>query len=53
MSLYNTDLEDTRQLLPLDPSIQAGRMRAEIMTWLTPRGELAFPRLERQVKEEA
>ena len=53
MSLYNTDLEETRQLVALDPSIQAGRMAAQIMTWMTPRGELAFPRFERQVQEEA
>jgi len=28
-------------------------MAAQVMTWLTPRGELAFPRFERQAKEEA
>ena len=34
-------LEETRQLVALDPSMQAGRLRAEVMTWLTARGELA------------
>jgi uncharacterized protein len=43
LGIYGTGLEETRQLVALDPSMQAGRMRAEIVSWLTPRGELAFP----------
>jgi uncharacterized protein YciI len=43
MSLYRTTLDETRELVTHDPSIQAGRMRADVMTWLTPRGELSFP----------
>src|SRR4051794_19655051 len=42
MSLSRTSLDETRSLVALDPSIEAGRMRADVMTWLTPRGELAF-----------
>jgi uncharacterized protein YciI len=44
--IYRTGLDETRELVALDPSMQAGRMRAEIVTWLTPRGELRFPRAE-------
>jgi uncharacterized protein YciI len=44
MSLYRTDIEETRRLAEQDPSVQAGRMSVEVMTWLTPKGELAFPR---------
>jgi uncharacterized protein YciI len=48
MSLYRTDLEETRRLAEADPSVQAGRMAVDVMTWLTQKGELAFPRAERQ-----
>jgi len=40
--LYRTGLEETRELVQGDPSIQAGRMAAEVMTWFTPRGEVEF-----------
>jgi len=33
--LYGTDIEETRALVQADPSIQAGRMQADVMTWLT------------------
>jgi uncharacterized protein len=38
--IYRTGLEETRRLAEQDPSVQAGRMAIEAMTWLTPRGEL-------------
>jgi uncharacterized protein YciI len=38
--IYRTGLEETRRLAEEDPSVQAGRMAIEAMTWLTPRGEL-------------
>jgi uncharacterized protein YciI len=38
--LYRTGLEDTRALIEQDPSVRAGRMAVEAMTWLTPKGEL-------------
>jgi uncharacterized protein YciI len=44
LSLYTTDLEETRRLTQQDPSVQAGRLAVDVMTWLTPKGELAFPR---------
>jgi uncharacterized protein YciI len=38
--IYRTGLEETRRLAEEDPSVQAGRMAIEAMTWLTPKGEL-------------
>jgi uncharacterized protein len=44
LALYRTDIEETRGLAEADPSVQAGRMAVDVMTWLTKRGEVAFPR---------
>ena len=41
--IYRTGLAETRARAAADPSVQAGRMRPEVMTWLTPRGAVAFP----------
>jgi uncharacterized protein len=41
--VYGTDLEETRRLAEQDPSVQAGRMAVEVMTWLTRKGALVFP----------
>lgn len=43
IGVYGTDLEETRRLAEQDPSVQAGRMAVEVMTWLTRKGALAFP----------
>ena len=40
LCLYRTGLEETRALVAGDPSVQAGRMVAEVLTWLVPEGEL-------------
>jgi uncharacterized protein len=40
--IYGTDLEETRALVAADPSIQAGRMAADVMVWLTKRGAVSF-----------
>jgi uncharacterized protein len=40
--LYRTDLEVTRHLVESDPSVQAGRMAVDVMTWWTKRGVLPF-----------
>ena len=40
LGLYRTPLEQTRELAERDPSVHAGRIRVEVMTWLVPRGEL-------------
>jgi uncharacterized protein len=47
MSLFCTALEETRRLAEADPSVQAGRLAVDVMTWFTKKGELAFPRAER------
>jgi uncharacterized protein len=38
--LYKTDLEETRRLAESDPSVQAGRMAVDVMSWWTKRGSL-------------
>jgi uncharacterized protein YciI len=40
LTIYRTSLEETRQLTEQDPSVQAGRISIEAMTWLTPKGVL-------------
>jgi uncharacterized protein len=40
-SLYRTGVDETKRLIADgDPSVRAGRMSVEVMTWLTKRGEL-------------
>ena len=39
--LYRTGLEERRELAQSDPSVQAGRMAVDVMTWWTGRGALA------------
>ena len=41
LAVYCTSLEDTLRLIEEgDPSVRAGRMSVEIMTWLTRKGAL-------------
>jgi uncharacterized protein YciI len=40
--LYRTDLEETRRLAESDPSVRAGRMAVDVMSWWTKRGSLPF-----------
>jgi uncharacterized protein len=40
LAIYRTSLEETRRLTKQDPSVQAGRIAIEAMTWLTPKGVL-------------
>jgi uncharacterized protein len=41
LAVYRTSLEDTLRLIEKgDPSVRAGRMSVEIMTWLTRKGAL-------------
>jgi len=51
--IYRTGLDETRELANSDPSVQAGRMRVEVVTWLTPRGEVVFPGSDDEPKEAA
>jgi len=45
-SLYCTSIEETRELLLDDPALNANRMVAEVFTWWTVKGALAFPMAE-------
>jgi uncharacterized protein YciI len=40
IAVFRTELEETRALLAEDPSVQAGRLAPELMTWMVPRGSL-------------
>jgi uncharacterized protein YciI len=40
--LYSCPLEEARELAGRDPSVRAGRMAVELMTWWTPRGSVGF-----------
>lgn len=42
LCVYVTDLETTRALTATDPSVRAGRMAAEVMTWWTLPGAVTF-----------
>lgn len=50
--IYGTDLDETRRLAEQDPSVEAGRMSVEVMTWLTQCGALAFPQSRRETADE-
>lgn len=39
-NIYRTELDETRRLTEQDPSVRAGRMAVEAMTWLTQKGTL-------------
>lgn len=42
MSLYQVgSVEEARRLAELDPAVVAGMFTIEVMTWRTPKGELA------------
>jgi uncharacterized protein YciI len=38
--LYRTSVEETMRLTEQDPALKAGRMIAEVMSWLTRKGAL-------------
>jgi hypothetical protein len=40
ISIYRTNVEETRRLAQQDPSVQAGRLVVEVCTWLMPVGIL-------------
>jgi len=42
LCVYATDLEETRALAESDPSVEAGRMAVEVMTWWTQDGTITF-----------
>jgi uncharacterized protein YciI len=45
LCIYVTDAEETRRLAAEDPAVVAGRMAAEVVTWLVPPGEVRLSRL--------
>jgi uncharacterized protein YciI len=47
MCLFSLSVDEARALMERDPSVRAGRLAVEPMSWLTPKGALTFaPRLE-------
>jgi uncharacterized protein YciI len=47
-SLYRTGIEETRALAEADPSVRAGRLQVDVMTWWTKRGAVEFPQARSQ-----
>ncbi|MDP7111949.1 MAG: YciI family protein [Myxococcota bacterium] len=45
LCLYRAPLAEARALAEADPSVVAGRLRVEAMTWWVGKGQLAFPLL--------
>ena len=43
MCLYGTSLEHARELAEQDPSVRAGRLAVDVLTWWTEKGSLRFP----------
>jgi uncharacterized protein YciI len=44
LCFYACGIEETRRLAAADPMVTAGRLEAEVMTWLTRRGSVSFHR---------
>ena len=44
LCFYACGVEEARELAEQDPSVRAGRMAVEVMTWLTERGSVSFRR---------
>jgi uncharacterized protein len=42
MSLYSVGLEEARRLAEADPSVRAGRLAVDVLTWWTKPDELRF-----------
>ncbi len=42
LCFFATTIEEARALVARDPSVQAGRLEAEVMTWSTPKGSVSF-----------
>jgi uncharacterized protein YciI len=40
MCLFHGPAEQVRELMAADPSVQAGRLRPDVLTWLTRKGAL-------------
>jgi uncharacterized protein YciI len=44
LCVYATGVDEARELAARDPSVRAGRIAAEVMTWWTPKGSVSFHR---------
>ena len=45
LCIYATGVDEARELAEQDPSVKAGRMAVDVMTWWTPKGSVSFHRL--------
>src|SRR3954447_8247860 len=43
LCLYQVDLEEARRLAELDPAVQRGWFKIEVMRWWTAKGAIRFP----------
>jgi uncharacterized protein len=41
------DPEKARDLYATDPAVQAGRLAVEVLTWMTPAGNVSFQKVAR------
>jgi uncharacterized protein len=44
LCILATTVDEARSLMAEDPSVQAGRLEVEVMTWSTPKGSVTFHR---------
>jgi uncharacterized protein YciI len=44
LCFYATSVDEARRLAESDPSVRAGRMAVEVMTWSTKKGSISFHR---------
>lgn len=42
ISVWSVDPEIARELSSAEPSVRAGRLAAQVMTWLVPAGNIRF-----------
>ena len=42
IAIFSCDRETARRLSNADPAVQAGRLAAEVMTWMVPAGNVRF-----------
>jgi uncharacterized protein len=47
VAVLSCDPETARRLYESDPAVQAGRLGVEILTWLTPKGNVRFEQVDR------
>lgn len=45
LCFYATSVDEARELAERDPSVQAGRLEVDVMTWWTEKGSVSFQRV--------